>query len=279
MKRRHPQAFTLVELLVVISIITVLAAFLLPALTRAKGLAHLAKCKSNERQMGVGMNLYVQDFARYPGGISWEQTNNTLTTGFWFNRLEPYTQSTPLNHRNQYMCDQPLYDCPGFPFKRSAAANYQNIGAYDYNSAGVVASGNRNGVGTVGLGPMWPYDTYAKLPGFPTPESSVLFPSDMIAVGDAYDEQDIPMFGLTAMLGYQLNFETGIARRARSSARARHTGVFNVLFCDGHVAHMKPAADLFGRKDPQLQRLNKDHQPHRADLDGDPNAYPPVAPD
>jgi len=51
-------------------------------------------------------------------------------------------------------------------------------------------------------------------------------------------------------------------QRARISARNRHTGCFNLLFCDGHIQHMKPSK-LFGQGDDALQRLNNDHQAHR----------------
>lgn len=56
-----PQAFTLLELLVVISIIAVLAALLLPALTRAKDAGRRAVCLSNLRQVGIAMQSYAHE--------------------------------------------------------------------------------------------------------------------------------------------------------------------------------------------------------------------------
>ncbi len=52
---RRWHAFTLVELLVVISIIALLIALLLPALARAKATAQQVVCASNEHEMGVAM--------------------------------------------------------------------------------------------------------------------------------------------------------------------------------------------------------------------------------
>lgn len=71
MKRTHHRAFTLVELLVVISIIAILIALLLPALSQAKALARTTVCLSNKRQIALAMFGYTNDwqFVAPGGGI------------------------------------------------------------------------------------------------------------------------------------------------------------------------------------------------------------------
>jgi prepilin-type N-terminal cleavage/methylation domain-containing protein len=62
MTRNTKLGFTLIELLVVIAIIAILAAILFPVFAKVREKARQTTCTSNEKQIGLGILQYVQDY-------------------------------------------------------------------------------------------------------------------------------------------------------------------------------------------------------------------------
>src|SRR5437667_12331718 len=81
---RSSKGFTLMELMVVIGIIAILAALLLPALSRAKAKAHQISCLNNNRQLTLAATMYAADHDdEYPA-------RRRFVTNAWPFKLKPY---------------------------------------------------------------------------------------------------------------------------------------------------------------------------------------------
>jgi len=96
-KRTDISGFTLIELLVVIAIIAILAAILFPVFAQAREKARQASCLSNEKQLGLALLQYVQDwdeqfpFANYdtPPSLGAGTANARY---HWYTLVEPYVK-------------------------------------------------------------------------------------------------------------------------------------------------------------------------------------------
>jgi prepilin-type N-terminal cleavage/methylation domain-containing protein/prepilin-type processing-associated H-X9-DG protein len=234
-------AFTLLELLVVIAIIGILAALLLPALSRAKAQAQSAGCKHQLRQIGLAFNMYVSDSRRYPPGI------DDSTDQVWAERLYP---EAPFSWTNS------SWHCPAYIANKGIVKGLRLpkrlfLTSYSYNAFGIALGNNapdppgysRNP--RLGLG--W-------RPKFAASEPQVLAPSEMFTVGDSRVFPATPDSGIVGFL-------TMDAYHMFHDEKAPlHGQGYNVLFADGHVALVKRRDYLFPPR--TARNWNRDNQPH-----------------
>jgi prepilin-type N-terminal cleavage/methylation domain-containing protein/prepilin-type processing-associated H-X9-DG protein len=122
-------AFTLIELLVVIVIIAILAAIAIPVVMRARANAQAAQCLSNLRQLGIGLNLYLDDH---------DQQMPTLAAG---RRSRDEDVSTIDTILVEYLKDPRVFACPADPrlarltgtsYYWNSALNGQRIGGLNF---------------------------------------------------------------------------------------------------------------------------------------------------
>lgn len=133
MFRSYPcrNAFTLIELLVVIAIIALLAAILFPVFAQAREKARQTTCLSNQKQLGLGIMQYVQDYDEaYPIGRS-----DFYYTAGWAHPVMPYLKAVGV------------FRCPNDPTTYAPAPGvlWQPV-SYVINDA-MLGDGNRDSSG------------------------------------------------------------------------------------------------------------------------------------
>jgi len=247
---------------VVIAIIAILAALLLPSLSRARAAADAAVCKSNLRQIGIGMSAYVHDFGVYPYFVQPEP--QPQAGRYWQNALEPYTAAIWTGNLTSAATNRAassIYSCPSF----ARLTRWPHL-SYGYNVNGIAVplikgwslglGGERYGdVGT----PLIPEANYRA-----NRESEVRQPSDMIGFGDGV-LSDAGNGALSADLflwSFVVLRPSPAPRWAYDVAlqNRRHNGRFNTWFCDSHVETIRLQALV---SDQNLKRWNNDNLPHR----------------
>ncbi|QNN22018.1 prepilin-type N-terminal cleavage/methylation domain-containing protein [Planctomycetales bacterium ZRK34] len=136
------QGFTLIELLVVVSIIALLIAILLPSLSRARELARVTVCASNQRQVGMGLVMYVQSFKNVlPPWID-DQNVNHVVHRWFYHDINKY-QNLGLLYKTKVITEGRTFFCPSQEFPGFRYDNYDPWPTF--------ASYDGTGTGTLGI--------------------------------------------------------------------------------------------------------------------------------
>jgi prepilin-type N-terminal cleavage/methylation domain-containing protein/prepilin-type processing-associated H-X9-DG protein len=245
-------AFTLVEVLVVVSVIGVLAGMLLPAVQHVRESARRTTCANNVRQAAAGIAAYESARRTLPPGSDQLPRQPDLPAGTqfaWSALILPYIEQAALANRFDYAkswnatggndaaADTSVgaYVCP--------TGRVQSVGKADYGGVSgsvIVSEGKSVGVVGVANGLLVPVDTTRQDPVQATEVTDGLAQTLMVA--ESVDRCDP---AVAAEIGFTYGRWAWVNHFAQSAAyitmpgsdiRSHHTGGATVAFGDGHVA-------------------------------------------
>lgn len=221
-RRRTSAAFTLVELLVVLAIISILTALLLPSLRRARDSAKMLACASNLHQIGIAHQLYSNDNGdrMCPQMTHWP--DGDYAWYYWL--LMPYLGHQKITNNNitaAKVIGVKNFNCPATtkPIAEDIYAGYWE----DYTGQGPRYCYGINLWNTYGD---YNAATDATAGGVGTPRGSIRKPERFVFMGD------------NASHWLQEANADNISSNDRFAVE-RHNGRGNILLLDGHVESNK----------------------------------------